>query len=199
MQPSSLGHALKRGTFHAALGLAIAAALLLCPRLVVLSALAAATAAFLCLEVVRLRLPFVNQLFYAIFAPFLRQEEENRLTGSSYFLIGCLATALIFPTPIAFLAIIFLSLGDPTATIVGVWQGHFRLWNKTVEGTIACLLVCLAAGILTAVLAETLPLSVTLLGAVTATLFQALPLRLDDNITIPLTSATAMLILGSLI
>ena len=199
MQPSPLGHALKRGTFHAALGLAIAAALFLCPRLAVVSVLASATVAFLCLEAVRLRLPFVNQLFHAIFAPFLRQEEENRLTGSSYFLIGCLATALIFPAPVAFLAIIFLSLGDPVATIVGIWQGHFRLWHKTVEGTIACLLACLAAGTLTAVLAETLPLSVTLLGAVTATLFQALPLRLDDNVAIPLTSATAMLALTTLI
>jgi dolichol kinase len=194
MESTSIRQALSRGAFHAVLGLAFAAALLLLPRLLVLAALAVATVGFLIFEATRLRIPSLRRWFSAWFAPLLRKEEEDKLTGSSYFLIGCLITALAFPQHIAALAILFLSFGDPTATVVGIWKGRKKLWGRSVEGDIACLIACILIGILVAVILKNPSLIVALVGAIFATLFQALSLRLNDNLTIPLGSAAAMML-----
>lgn len=186
-------HALVRGAFHAAIGLVAATLLFLYPRLIVISALAVVTVAFLCLEIARLRIPRLRQYFASWFSPLLRQEEENKLTGSSYFLIGSLITAILFPRDIALLAVLFLSFGDPAASVVGTWKGRTRLWDKTLEGDIACLVICLLIGAIASVILKNPPLVIAIVGAVLATFIQALPLRLDDNITIPVTSSAGML------
>lgn len=187
-------HALIRGGFHAAGGLVIAILLHIYPRLTALCTLTAATAAFLCLEITRLRLPTLNQYFLSWFTPLLRKQESSKLTGSSYFLIGSLATAILFPREIAFLAILFLSFGDPAASIVGAWRGRIKLWDKTVEGSIACLVVCLLIASMAAFIFKSPPPIVIVVGAFFATIAQLLPLSLNDNITIPLASATTMLL-----
>ena len=194
MESVSIHHAARRGAFHAVIGLAAVAALFFLPRLTVLVALAVVTAGFLSLEAARLCVPSLNKCFSIWFASLLREEEKSKLTGSSYFLIGCLITVLAFHQDIATLAILFLSLGDPAATVVGMWKGCIRLWGKSIEGNIACLIVCLCVGIPVATILENLTLTVAIVGAVFATLFQALPLRLSDNLTIPLGSAVAMMV-----
>ena len=192
MKSASIRHAARRGAFHAVIGLAVVAALFFLPRFTVVAALAVVTAGFLSLEAARLYVPSLNKYFSVWFASLLREEERSKLTGSSYFLIGCLITVLAFRQDIATLAILFLSLGDPTATVVGMWKRRVRLWGKSIEGNIACLTVCLFTGIPVATILENLTLTVAIVGAVFATLFQALPLRLSDNLTIPLGSAITM-------
>lgn len=194
MQFTPVQHTLIRGSFHAAGGIVLATLLRLYPRLIVLSALVTATVAFLCLEIARLRLPTLNQYFLSWFTPLLRKEEDIRLTGSSYFLLGSLATAILFPREIALLAILFLSFGDPIASVVGTWRGRIKLCGKTVEGSIACLVVCLLIATLATFIFESPPPIAIVVGAFIATIAQLLPLSLNDNITIPLTSATAMLL-----
>ena len=198
MESASIRQALRRGAFHAVLGATFATALLLLPQLLVHAALAIATVGFLIFEAIRLRVPSLRRWFSALFAPLLRKEEEDDFTGSSYFLIGCLLTALAFPQNIACLAILFLSFGDPAATVVGIWKGHRKLWGRSAEGDIACLIVCMLVGILFAVILKNPPLIVAIVGAIFATLFQALPLRLNDNLTIPLGSTAAMMALSIL-
>jgi len=65
MESASIRHALSRGAFHAFLGLAFAAALLLLPRLLVLAALATATVGLLIFEAARLRVPSLRRWFSA--------------------------------------------------------------------------------------------------------------------------------------
>jgi len=166
VKAASIYHAFGRGIFHAVVGLASATSLFFFPRLVVLTALAVVTVAFLTFEAARLRAPSLKQRFSVWFAPLLRAEEESKFTGSSYFLIGCLMSVLVFPRDIAILAIIFLSVGDPSATIVGMWKGRTRLWGRSVEGDVACLIVCLLAGVLVAGVLQNPPLIVAIVGAV---------------------------------
>jgi len=164
----------------------------------VLAVLAIATVGFLIFEAARLRVPSLKRWFSTWFASVMRKEEEDKLTGSSYFLIGCLLTAVAFPKDIASLAILFLSFGDPAATVVGIWRGHKKLWGKSVEGDIVCLVICILVGTLAANILENPSLIVAIIGATFATLFQTLPLRLNDNLTIPLGSATAMMLASTL-
>ena len=185
-------HALRRGVFHALVGLAVAVALLLLPRSAVLAALAGLTAAFLSFEVARLNIQFLNQLFLRWFARLLRPKEWARLTGSSYFLVACLIAALAFPKHLTATAILFLSFGDPAATVIGLWKGRTMLGGKSLEGHAACLAVCCIVAIIAAATWQDLALPVAIVGAVSAALFQALPVPLNDNLTILLGSATIM-------
>jgi len=189
---TALRRALRRGAFHAFIGSAIVVGVLCWDKLALLIALGAATALFLIFEAARLHLPSLNQRFLDWFAPLLRKEESARPTGSSYFMIACLITVLAFPRHIAAPAILFLSLGDPAATVIGVWRGHIRLWDKSVEGHAACLIICFLVAILLVGTLDELSLTVALAGAAIATFFQALPRMLNDNLTIPLGSAACM-------
>jgi dolichol kinase len=109
--------------------------------------------------------------------------------------LGSLVTVLVFPPDIASLAILFLALGDPAATIVGTWKGQTRFWGKSLEGNIACLVACLLVAVVVVTARDYPPLLAAVVGAFVATVFGALPLRINDNITIPFGSALAMLLM----
>lgn len=194
----SIRHAITRGVFHAIIGLATAAALFLLPRYTVVAAIATATAVFLSFDFARLHVHAINKWFFIWFGFLLRDEEKNRLTGSSYSLLGFLITTLVFHRDIAILAILFLSLGDSAATVVGIWKGRIRLWGRSIEGNVTCLVVCFSVGLPVANILESMALSVAIAGAVFATIFQALPLRMNDNLTIPIGSALAMLVTSTI-
>jgi dolichol kinase len=184
---------------HIAVGLVSVIGLWLFPRVIVIVALAAWAFLFLSFDVARLRIAALNAWFSKWFALFLRQDEADRLTGASYFLLGCLLTVLVFPKEIASLAILFVSLGDPAAGIVGIWKGRPRLWGKSLEGSLACLIVCLVIGILVTAIVGKPALVIAVVGAVFAVFFELLPLRLSDNITIPFGSAGVMVVMGLLV
>jgi glycerol-3-phosphate acyltransferase PlsY len=192
-------HVLARGIVHISLGFAFVIALFLFSKIIVVLAAAVLTVAFLSLEFARFRLPYLRQWINRYLALFIRREEESRLMGASYFLIGSLITVAAFSREIASLAIIFLALGDPVAAAVGRWKGRVRLWDKTVEGNLACLIVCLVAGILTAIILEKPQFVVAIIGAVFASLFQALPLPLNDNLTIPVGGALSMAVANAIL
>lgn len=181
-----------------AVGLTIVAALCILPWLIMVGLLSLATVALLSLDAARLRVPSFRHRCSVWLASFLRKEEERKLTGASYFLLGSLVTVLAFPPGIASLAILFLTLGDPAATIIGIWKGRVRFWNKSLEGDIACFAVCLLVAVLVVVVRGSPKLLAAIAGAFIATIFEALPLRLNDNLTIPFGSALAMLLVNML-
>ena len=143
----------------------------------------------LAIEVFRLNHPRTRHVFRHFFGELLRNHEEASLLGSTYLLIACLLTIHLFPKPVAVLALMFLILGDTVAAIVGKWIGRVRLiGGKTLEGSIACFLVCFGLTLLM----PGVPPMVGLVGALTATLFELLPIPLDDNFRIPLSAGFAM-------
>ena len=142
----------------------------------------------LAIEVFRLNHPRTRHIFRHFFGELIRNHEEVSLLGSTYLLIACLLTIHLFPKPIAVLALSFLILGDTVAAIVGKSIGRIGLFGKTLEGSLACFLVCFA---LTRAIPE-IPVHVALVGAVVATVFELLPVPLDDNFRIPLSAGFAM-------
>lgn len=152
-------------------------------------ALLASVILSLAIEVFRLNDPRIRSAFRHFFGELLRNHEEASLLGSTYLLIAVLLTIHLFDKPIAVLALGFLILGDTVAAIVGKGIGKVRLvGGKTLEGSLACLLVCYG---LTLLMPE-IPFHVGLVGALTATVFELLPIPLDDNFRIPLSAGFAM-------
>jgi dolichol kinase len=151
-------------------------------------ALLASVILSLAIEVFRLNHPRTRNLFRHFFGELIRNHEEASLLGSTYLLIACLLSIHLFPKPIAVLALCFLIVGDTVAAIVGKSVGRIRMFGKTLEGSLACLVICFG---ITLFLPE-VPFHVAIVGAVVATIFELLPIPLDDNFRIPLSAGFAM-------
>jgi dolichol kinase len=131
---------------------------------------------------------------------FLREHEKNGLIGSSYFIFGALLAIILFPKPVTIASLYILILCDAAAAIVGTSWGRTRIFDKSLEGSIAFVV----SGIFVVILAmQDSPLwgksamqSHFLWGVLAvlgAAVVELLPTGLDDNLTIPLVAGAIMM------
>lgn len=191
----STNNNLNRGLFHIFGCLVFPVAALFLPRVVLLSSLGAVTFIFLSFELLRLKVLTVNRWFLFYFKPLLREEERTRLTGASYVLISSLIAFLAFPRDVAIVALSFLAVGDALGTIIGKSLGRRKLWGKTLEGDLACFIACLVTGFVFHYAGLSVSLPAILVGSVGAALMEALPLPINDNLTIPLFAGVVMTVM----
>jgi len=124
----------------------------------------------------------------------LRKSEMQSMNTGIPFVFSSLITLLIFPKTIALLAMSYLFFGDPIASFFGVLYGRKKLQilpGKTWPGLLANFMTC---GILSFIflrgnLSPQQLFYIVPLGGFIGMSAEALPLKLDDNFTIPLFSA----------
>jgi dolichol kinase len=128
--------------------------------------------------------PWVNRLL-------VRAEEQFRESAMTPYAIAVLLTILTVPKPAAIVAIYTLAIADPLAAIVGIQWGRRRIaQHKSLEGSAAFFAATLV--IAWVVLAQGADRPATTVGAAATTIAlvaavcELLPLRIDDNMTIPL-------------
>lgn len=145
-------------------------------------------------ELLKGLVPTFRAIFLRVFSPILRsQERRGGLTGATYFLIGSFLCILLFDKTLAIVCLCFLTLGDLCAALIGKQWGRIKLFSrKSLEGSLACFVVCTAAALLIG-----LHPVVAITGAIVATVIELLPIGVDDNVTIPLISGLAMHLLIS--
>lgn len=159
--------------------------------------MAIATAAFLIVDLLRLRLNPFKDIFIILFGSLLRRKEFTSLTGGSYLMVASLVCMLLFGANkgVFIAAISFLAIGDTVAAIVGLSLGKIRVFRKTLEGTVAGLLSCLGIAYFVSILPGIdMPLVVGIIGAVAASVVETLPFEINDNVVIPMFSGTVMMI-----
>ncbi len=124
-------------------------------------------------------------------AAILKDKELSRFSSISMFLLSCAVVLVVFPLPVAWLALGYLVFGDMFAKFFGLQYGRTPFFHKTLEGavagfagnTIVAYLVAPAVG---------MPLGTALAGALAASLAEALPLGVDDNLSVAIVAATTM-------
>jgi dolichol kinase len=126
-------------------------------------------------------------IFSYIFKRCKRRDDER---GFIYFFLGIILTLIIFKfnMPVANAAILILLFGDSASTIIGRKYGKTRIpfkKDKTVEGSLAFFMVGLTLAL------TQVPLLPAFLGVLAGVLAEAYS-PIDDNIPIPLVSATVM-------
>ncbi|MDR2707937.1 MAG: haloacid dehalogenase-like hydrolase [Nitrososphaerota archaeon] len=108
-----------------------------------------------------------------------------------FYAIGILATLLIFPYPVNAAAIAIFTLGDSVASIFGGTIGIRLPFNrgKTLEGSLS--------GFVFAFLASSLFVApwIAVIGAAIAMFVEYLPVPINDNIMIPIVTATVLMLL----
>lgn len=135
-------------------------------------------------EVVARRAPWANRAL-------LRAEEQVREAAMTPFAIAVLLTLLAVPKLAALVAIYTLAVADPLAAVVGIRFGRHRIArSRSLEGSLAfCVAgVAIAALVLrwgTAAAPATVAGAAAAIGVVGAGC-ELLPLRIDDNLTIPI-------------
>jgi len=162
------------------------------PMDTLLITLGAITAIFITWETVRFISPSVNQWMVSHLGIILKKEEGFRLTGTTYLLLASLIVFLLFDKYVAIASLFFLSIGDLMATVIGQKFGKRRAFNKSLEGSLACLASCLLIGMTMTIVGPVMVLPVAIVGAATATIVEFLPIPIDDNLTIPSFSAGIM-------
>lgn len=149
------------------------------------------TVAMIGIEIARMKSTRGRRLYQRFFGFVTRPSEEHRPTGATYVFIGALLAAVLFAPVIAILSMLFMSIGDSAAAIIGQRYGRLSIGSKTLEGTLACFIACLLLA-----LPAGLTLPVTLAGAATAALTELIPWPfLNDNTTIPVFSGGVMTVL----
>ncbi|MCW3997989.1 MAG: hypothetical protein NWF10_05400 [Candidatus Bathyarchaeota archaeon] len=114
-----------------------------------------------------------------------KSERYDFATAPLYFALGILVTLLLFPTPASSAAIAIFALGDSAASIFGGRISNKPLLfnkDKTLEGSLIGFFFAFFA----ALFFVSPPIAV--LGAAVAMLFEYLPLPINDNLVIPLST-----------
>jgi dolichol kinase len=130
------------------------------------------------------RLPWLNRAFF-------RAEEQFKESAMIPYAIAILLTILTFPKPIALIAIYTLAIADPLAAVVGIrWGGRQLVPDRSIEGMIAFFTATFAVALAVLGVSTQAPYTAVagaaLVIATVASTFELIPLRIDDNLTIPL-------------
>jgi dolichol kinase len=174
------------------------------PKYFALWLLVPITAFALSLDIARYYIPTVAEWFYRWFGGLLRKHEtdvnKKRLNGASNVLVSALLCVFVFPKIIAINAIAILIISDTTSALIGRRYGKHRFLAKSLEGSTA-FFVSAVLVILAAPKIDQLPMEyiIGLVAAAVGTVVEALPIKIDDNLTIPLSVGLSLWALYALL
>lgn len=119
------------------------------------------------------------------------RQKEGPISGTMAFLLANALVIAFFDKWVAIPSLLFMLFGDAAASIVGIKYGKVKIGEKTLEGSLAFLTTTF---IISLILYKFIPvhLVILLVGSVTATVVEALPIKINDNLTVGIATAIAM-------
>jgi dolichol kinase len=155
------------------------------------------TIAFVAIDLLRYYHQPTRAWFYTTFGWLLRQhetdEKEKRFNGATFVLLSAVISILIFPKVIVITSFSILIISDIAAALIGKRFGKRKFYGKSLEGSLAFFI----SGLL--VVAFTPKINhlveeyfIGFISVVVGTIVEALPLKIDDNLSIPLSVGLAL-------
>lgn len=130
---------------------------------------------------------------------FMRDKEKNKLSGAFYFTLACLLGVIFFSKYVFILSVTILVICDTIAALVGINWGKHKIYNKSLEGSIAFfiagLIVIAVVNLIFNLPLINLTLLISLLITTLAELLSS-KLRADDNLLIVLVFGVSYYLLG---
>ena len=147
---------------------------------------------FLTADLLRLNSQRLEKYFHLFFSKLLRNREVTKdLTGASYLFMGITITIFLFSKNVAIVSILILTISDTVAAIAGKKFGRNKIGNKSVEGSIAFFISTII------IIGSLLKLNIfyVIFVSILITFVEAVPIRINDNLTIPVFSGLLLTIL----
>lgn len=154
-------------------------------------------------DLLRMNNSRLNSSIVKIMSPFLRESERNGLSGLPFYALGVSITLFLYSKPIAFMACLFLIIGDPISSFAGIKFGSRQLINgKSLEGFMAgfaaCFIVCL--GLLSSDHQLNSQVFIfSILAGFVGALSEFVSGKIDDNLTIPILSGMGITLINKFI
>jgi len=156
-----------------------------------LSVIGIVSLCFIALDIFRFLHKRTNILLTEKTTVIFRKGEEKKFSTMTIFLISTFITVLLFDFEIAITSLIFLVFGDMFGKIFGLAYGRHKIFEKTLEGTLAYFgSVIIFSYILYTAL--DVPLLILISGGIAAPLIELLPIGINDNFTVPIISGAVM-------
>jgi dolichol kinase len=131
-------------------------------------------------------------MFQHVTGSLLREHEHYRMSGATWLLISFLTVVALFDAPIAISAMWAVAVGDASAALIGRMVGRIRIRNsmKTIEGSVACVVMTALGSFLVGGLSVMLSMVAGLFAAAA----EWPTWSLDDNIRIGMTVGAGILL-----
>ena len=154
------------------------------------------------LETVRHMSPRVNDWVCRAFKPVMREHEKTKINSAIFYIISLLTVYFVFPTEVTVVSLLFLALGDPIASIIGLKYGKTKIYNHvSLQGSLACFAMSFMIAFIYAGFVFTHSLSgfslvlFSAFAGITGAVAESSFPKLDDNLVIPIVSAPILLVL----
>ncbi|HYH82624.1 MAG TPA: hypothetical protein VEX86_22725 [Longimicrobium sp.] len=185
--PPPIRRELARKAFHVA-SASLPLLVWMSPHWLALAVLLPTAAVAVVVDWTRLRFRTPRYWFLRYTRRMLRHHERRRFAGATYMAVAYAAAVVLFPKPIAVMAMLFNGFGDAAAALVGKRFGRHRTaWGKSWEGFAAGLTVNLAVGLVISSLSGgVLPALAAVAGGTAAAVLEFLDLPVDDNVRVTL-------------
>jgi diacylglycerol kinase (CTP) len=154
----------------------------------------------LAVDSLRHSLPTVNKVVCKILAPIMREREKDKMAGLTWLMVGVLIIMYIFSDDVVTLSLLFLAIGDPIASFVGLKYGRDQIvGKKTLQGSVAAFFVCFVISAFYFYFQNLMTdrlLIVSVLAGLIGAVTELVPIfRLDDNLTYPVLSSGLLWVL----
>jgi len=115
------------------------------------------------------------------------QYDRHVFTGGTYIILAFFLCVLIFPKPLAITSMFVVIFCDSFAAIIGKSKGKHYILKKTLEGSSAFFITGVIIILLTPkVTSSGNEYYIGIAAVFLSTVFELLPLKIDDNISTPL-------------
>jgi dolichol kinase len=147
---------------------------------------------FILFDFIRQKNQKLKSLYNSFFLFLTRDSEDDNFTGASYLCLSVIIVSLCFDEKIAIVSLLIMSVSDPFAALLGSCFGNFKLYQKTLEGTITFFIVsCLI--MMCFDFSYSVIVAVALFCSVTELLSDKI--GVDDNLLIPIVSSCTLVFL----
>ncbi len=160
-------------------------------------------------ETLRFQIPVVQKIFRRIFGCMLRQDEKAGITGSTYIICASLICSIVFYSQphISFMSLSIFILADAAAALIGISMGRIKIGCKSLEGSMACLFLCIfmfylvfpAVPGLLDVWNKEIPTPLIFITSLCITLLELVPMKIthhfkiNDNLFVPVITGFVMI------
>ena len=142
------------------------------------------------IDVIRVKHEPLRNYYLKFMQPILRgheiDNEKTLFTGGTYLTLAFLICVIIFPKPLAITSMFVVVFCDSFAAIIGKNYGKHFIKNKTIEGSLAFFVTGVIIVLLTPKVSDSITeYYIGFIAVFFSTIFELIPVKIDDNISTP--------------